>query len=141
MTKNIKLMAYLQCKTEELNAEFPKYREVTNEVFSQINCLLNIDFGGMPDNRVYRYYLDSFKDIIIFLFSKDVTKVYLRSFFKSLNTPIVIQQLTKFSKNNSIRIQNLMNYFVDSCVSTWQWCNDNKNTILENIIKNIDSRY
>lgn len=79
-TKSV-LKAYLECEKNKLNSEFPKYEEITTDLFQKVYEFLNVDFEDLSDNRVYRCFLDSFKEIICFAFDKDVSKAYLRNFF------------------------------------------------------------
>ena len=106
------LMTYLKCEKENLISEFPKNEETTTILFEKVFDFLSTDFDEMSDNKVYRCFLVSFREIICIAFDKDVSKVYLRQFFKIMNNDIFLTYLSNHSKSRAKDIKNIMNRFV-----------------------------
>lgn len=140
MNAKNELLAYLECEKEMLNAEFPQNAEITANLFQKVYDFFNVDFTELTDNRVYRCFLQSFKEIIGFAFEKDVSKKYLRYCFKSLNKEIVVGFLVKQAKSREKDIRFAMTWFYDSFVATWQWCDNNKKRVLAEIMSWINSQ-
>lgn len=132
------LMTYLKCEKENLISEFPKNEETTTILFEKVFDFLSTDFDEMSDNKVYRCFLVSFREIICIAFDKDVSKVYLRQFFKIMNNDIFLTYLSNHSKSRAKDIKNIMNRFVHFFINSWQEYNDNKDRVLDEIIGLID---
>lgn len=129
---------YLECEKNKLNSEFSKYEETTADLFQKVYEFLSVDFEGLSDNRVYRCFLDSFKEIICLAFDRDVSKAYLRNFFKFMNNDIIVGYLANHAKSRAKNIKNIMDRFVNIFVTSWQWCDNDKDRVLEEIISLID---
>ncbi len=138
MSINPKLMTYLECEKENLNSEFPKNQETTTLLFEKVFDFLSTDFDEMSDNKVYRCFLISFREIIFIAFDKDVSKVYLRQFFKIMNNDIFLTYLSNHAKSRAKDIKFVMNRFVHFFITSWQGYNDNKDRVLDEIIGLID---
>ena len=132
------LMTYLKCEKENLISEFPKNEETTTILFEKVFDFLSTDFDEMSDNKVYRCFLVSFREIICIAFDKDVSKVYLRQFFKIMNNDIFLTYLSNHSKSRAKDIKNIMNRFVHFFINSWQGYNDNKDIMLDEFIGLID---
>ena len=140
MTTKVELTTYLEREQAIVNAEFPKYQETTVELFDRVYTFFDIDFDELTDNRVYRCFLNSFKEIICFAFDADVSKVYLRCLFKGLNNEIIVGYLGSYAKSRARDIQFAMDRFLGFFIATWQGCNDDKERVLAHIVDFIDSR-
>ena len=132
-----KCLTYLELEKIKLNEEFPKYATVTQELFIRVSDYVNEDFDGISDNRVYRLFLDNLKDITRYAFNSDVSKAYMRSFFKKLDNKNVVEYLTCIMKTKSTDISNIMKGLVYFFVY-WQDSDNRKNNKLEEIIKYVD---
>lgn len=130
-------LAYLEFEKIKLNEKFPKYETVTQELFVQVSDFVNSDFDGISDNKIYRLFLDKLKDITRYAFNSDVSKAYMRSFFKKLNNKNVVEYLTCIMKTKSIDISDIMKRFVNFFVY-WQDSDNTKDKKLEEIIKLVD---
>lgn len=133
------LESYLECEMIMLNTEFPKFKDTTADLFQKSYEFISDDFDGLSDNCVFRLFLDSFKEIICFAFERDVSKAYLRSFFKIMNNEIIIAHIGNYAKSRLNDIKNVMFVFVNSFTTSWQGYDNNKERVLEEIVKSIDS--
>ena len=130
-------LSYLEIEKIKLNEEFPKYESVTEELFVQVSDFMNNDFDDISENKIYRFFLDKLKDITFYAFDRNVSKAYMRSFFKKLNNKNVVEYLTSIMKTKSIDISNIMKRFVNFFVY-WQDSDNTKDKKLEEIIKLLD---
>ena len=108
-----KCLIYLEFGKNKLNEEFPKCETVTQELFVQVSDFVNNDFDGISENKIYRLFLDKLKDITRYGFNSNVSKAYMRSFFKMLNNKNVVEYLTCIMKTKSTDISNIMKRFVN----------------------------
>ena len=132
------LITYLECEKENLVSEFPKNEETTTLLFEKVFDFLSTAFDEMSDNKVYRCFLLFFREIICIAFDKDVSKVYLRQFFKIMNNDIFLIYLSNHAKSREKDIKNIMNRFVHFFITSWQGYDNNKDRILDEIIGLID---
>ena len=130
-------LTYLEFEKIKLNEEFPKYATVTQELFIRVSDFVNEDFDGISDNRVYRLFLDTLKDVIRYAFNSDVSKAYMRNFFKKLDNKNVVEYLASIMKTKSTDVSNIMKGLVYFFVY-WQDSDNTKNNKLEEIIKYVD---
>lgn len=130
-------LSYLEIEKVKLNEEFPKYESVTEELFIQVSDFMDNDFDDISENKIYRFFLDKLKDITFYAFDRNVSKAYMRSFFKKLNNKNVVEYLTSIMKTKSIDISNIMKRFVNFFVY-WQDSDNTKDKKLEEIIKLLD---
>lgn len=138
MNTKVELMAYLEQEKAKVNTKFPKYEKTTAELFEQVYAFFDIDFDELTDNRVYRCFLGSFKEIICFAFETDASKAYLHCFFQSLNNEIVVGYLGSYAKSRAQDIRSVMNRFLHFFVTSWQGYNDDKEKVLGRILYLID---
>ena len=136
--KNSQLITHLKHEKKKLNFEFPKNEKTTDSLFEKLYEFLENDFEEMSDNRVYRCFLTSFKEIICFAFEEDVSKAYLRCFFKCLNHEDFVAYLAKYSKSRANDIRFIMKRFSHFFVSSWQGYGDDKKQVLKEIVFLID---
>ena len=130
-------LSYLEFEKVKLNEEFPKYESVTEELFVQVSDFMNNDFDDISENKIYRFFLDKLKDITFYAFDRNVSKAYMRSFFKKLNNENVVEYLTSIMKTKPIDISNIIKRFVNFFVY-WQDSDNTKDKKLEEIIKLLD---
>lgn len=140
MYTKVELIAYLEQEKVKVNTEFPKYEKTTAELFERVYAFFDVDFEELPDNRVYRCFLGSFREILCFAFETDVSKAYLRCLFKSLNNEIVVGYLGSCAKSRAKDIRFVMDRFLGLFIATWQGYNDDKRRVQEDIIRFIDYR-
>ena len=139
MNKKADLIVHLEQGITRLNVEFPQNEQTTTILFRFVFDFLDADFEEMTDNRVYRYFLTSFKELICCAFEMGVSKSYLRCLFKHLNNNIFVGYLGNYAKTRANDIQLVMDRFVDFFVATWQGCGNDRNRVLNNIVNSIDN--
>ena len=139
MNKKTDLIVYLEQGIHKLNAEFPKNEQSTSALFQKVVDFLDADFEEMTDNRIYRYFLTSFKELICFAFEEGVSKSYLRSFFKHLNNQLFVGYLGNYAKTRANNIRSVMDQFVGFFIATWQGFDDDRNKVLNHIVCSIDN--
>ena len=134
------LESYLEYEMIKLSTEFPKFKDTTADLFQKLYEFISDDFDGISDNRVFRLFLDHFKEIVCFAFGRGVSKAYLRHFFKMMNNEIIITHIGNYAKSRLNDIKNVIYILVNSFTTSWQGYDDNKERVLEEIVKLIDSR-
>ncbi len=129
--------SYLECGENKLNSEFPNCGEVTKALFQKTHDFLNIDFEGLSDNRIYRYFLSNFNEMICLAFEKNASQKYMRSFFEIMSSEQFVEFLTNKAKSKAKDIQflieRLWNFFVYAQYGF-------NNSLLEEIISYIDGQ-
>ena len=130
-------LTYLENEKIKLNEEFPKCETVTEELFIQVMDFVNDDFDGISENKIYRLFLDNLKDITRYAFECNLSKTYMRSFFKKLNNKHLIEHLSGVMKTKSTDVSNVLKRFVNFFVY-WQDSECTKHKKLEEIIKLVD---
>ena len=138
MNISTELKSYFECEKEKLNSEFQKNKETTEELFAKVYDFLSIDFDELSDNRVYRCFLNSFKGIICFAFEQDLSKAYLRYFFKIMNDEMILKYLSIYSKSKAKEIRFIMSRFECFFIYSWQGYGNDKDKVLEEIMNFID---
>ena len=138
MNKKTDLIIYLEQGINKLSVEFPKNEQSTSALFQKVVDFLNTDFEEMTDNCIYRYFLTSFKELIGFAFETGVSKSYLRCFFKYLNNQLFIGYLGNYAKTRANDIRLVMDRFVNFFITSWQGCNNDRKSVLNNIVCSID---
>ena len=138
MNKKADLIVHLEQGITKLNAEFPQNQQSTTRLFRLVFDFLDADFAEMTDNRVYRYFLTSFKELICCAFETGVSKSYLRCLFKHLNNNVFVGYLDNCAKTRAHDIQLVMDRFVDFFITSWQGYDNDRNRVLNNIVNSID---
>lgn len=102
--------------TMQININFPSNEELTNFLFSQINEFICTDFDGIPENKVFRLFLNTIKEMIEFSFKNNASKSYLRNTFKAINNKLLIEIFTNImpKRINDVKfiLSRLINFFV-----------------------------
>ena len=138
MNEKTDLLIHLEQGIIKLNVEYPENKESTTTLFQMIFNFLETDFEDMTDNRIYRYFLTSFKELIYFAFEMGVSKSYLRCLFRHLNNKVFISYLGNYAKTRANDIRLVMARFVDFFVTTWQGVDHDRKRVLNNIVCSID---
>lgn len=125
-------LSYLQTEKIKLSEEFLKHKLITEELFVKIIDFVNIDFEGIPENKIYRCFLEMLKDIIHYAFDNNASKAYMRSFFKRINNKCVLEYLRGLMKGKSVEIKNIINSLINFFVY-WQVCDSTRKEIIERI--------
>ena len=101
---------------ENIDKEFPKYENLTEDIFEKLTDFANEDFEGISDNKRYRYFLDLCRDILTEAFERDAQKSYLRMVFKALKNEDISKYFSRVmqSRSNNFKfvIDRLWNAFV-----------------------------
>ncbi len=126
-------LAYLEIEKTKLVEEFPKYKPVTEELFSMVIDFICSDFEGVPENKIYRSFLTMMKDIIYYAFDNGSSKIYMRTFFKVLNNSFLTDYIVNLVKSKSSDIKAVMNRFVNFFVY-WQNSDNTRDRKLNEII-------
>ena len=121
-----------------MNIDFPQNGQSTTMLFRLVLDFLDADFAEMTDNRIYRYFLASFKELICCAFETGVSKSYLRCLFKHLNNNVFVGYLGNYAKTRANDIQLVMDRFVDFFIASWQGCDNDRKRVLNNIVCSID---
>ena len=138
MNRKTDLIVYLEQGITKLNIDFPQNGQSTTMLFRLVLDFLDADFAEMTDNRIYRYFLASFKELICCAFETGVSKSYLRCLFKHLNNNVFVGYLGNYAKTRANDIQLVMDRFVDFFIASWQGCDNDRKRVLNNIVCSID---
>ncbi len=102
--------------TMQINIDFPSNEELTNFLIAQINEFICTDFDGIPENKVFRLFLNTIKEMIEFSFKNNASKSYLRNIFKAINNKLLIEIFTNImpKRINDVKfiLRRLINFFV-----------------------------
>ena len=71
------------------------------------------DFNGVSENKIFRIFLNTFKDVIEFSFQNDASKSYMRTSFKKLNNKKFLDYLSVYMPAKSTVIKFIMDRFVN----------------------------
>ena len=138
MKVNSELRLFLEKNKNDINAAFPNYTAVTEELFAKIYTILGEDYDGMSDNCVYRSLLNCLKEIINYIFEQNLSKKYMRSIFKILDDNKVINCFSNNAKSRAKDIKTLLNRLVNHFTISWQGWDNDRNKSLKYAIDIID---
>ena len=124
-------------KKNKLNEVYANNASVTEELFLMFNNFIYDDYDGISENKIYRLFLESLKEMISYSFDCAVSKSYLRSYFKILNNKNVVGLLASVMKTKTTDIENIMKRLVNLFVY-WQNSEVTKEKKLTEIIGLID---
>ncbi len=130
-------LSYSENAKIELNKAFPQNKQQIEILFKRISDFLNDDYKGISDNKIYRLYLCLLKDLIIISFENNVSKSFMRSFFKRLENKIVIDYLSSLTKKQILDFNSPLDRLVNEFVY-WQDSDHNKELKLNHWINLID---
>ncbi len=140
MATSPELTAYLDSKRIEIDAEFPKHKETTAELFSKASDLFCIEPADMSDNRAFRYILTSLRELVCYAFEAGVSKAYLRLFFKALNSETIVSCLADCSKSRAKDIRYVMDRLLSYFTYSWQgYREENRDLVLMDVLSFIDN--
>ena len=139
LSANLELKSFLEHEENNLNKRFPKHQQITMNLFHKVREFLDADFERFSDNRVYRYLLDTFRDIIYYAFDNGVSKSCLLAFFKILNKETVAKPLCYYAKSRAKDIEFILNRLLLFFTFTWQGVDNDRAKVLEEIVSFIDS--
>ena len=101
-------LEYLSYEKNKLNEVYANNASVTEELFLMFNNFIYDDYDGISENKIYRLFLESLKEMISYSFDCAVSKSYLRSYFKILNNKNVVGLLASVMKTKTTDIENIM---------------------------------
>lgn len=110
----------IKSEQENINKEFPKYKNLTNNVFERITDFANEDFEGVSDNKRYRCFLDLCRDILTTAFEQDAQKSYLRMVFKTLKNEDISKYFSCVMQSRSKDFQVVRDGLVIRFITSWQ---------------------
>ena len=129
---------YLYEEKSKLINDFPKFENTTKEIFTKLLEFINTDFNGVSENKIYRKFLITFKEIICCAFENNASKAYMQSLFIKINNKKVSNYLISLTKTNYQSICNILKRFVNLFVY-WQNSEQTKEFKLNEILNLIDS--
>ena len=113
MATNKDCILYLDDIKAQLIEEFPTNKELTEKNFLMVYNFVCTDFNGVSENKIFRIFLNTFKDVIEFSFQNDASKSYMRTIFKKLNNKKVLDYLSVYMPAKSTVIKFIMDRFVN----------------------------
>lgn len=135
-----KCIAAIKTEQENINKEFPKYENLTDDIFEKITDFANEDFDGITDNKRFRCFLDLCKNILITAFEQDAQKSYLRMVFKALKNEDISKYFSYIMQSNAEQMKVITEGLVIRCISSWQWMVPyDKERMLDCFLKYLDN--
>lgn len=113
MATNKDCILYLDDIKAQLIEEFPTNKELTEKIFLMVYNFVCTDFNGVSENKIFRIFLNTFKDVIEFSFQNDASKSYIRTIFKKLNNKKFLDYLSVYMPAKSTAIKFIMDRFVN----------------------------
>lgn len=113
MATNKDCILYLDDTKAQLIEEFPTNKELTEKIFLMVYNFVCTDFNGVSENKIFRIFLNTFKDVIEFSFQNDASKSYMRTIFKKLNNKKFLDYLSVYMPAKSTVIKFIMDRFVN----------------------------
>ena len=129
-------LLYLDSAKSRLINDFPNNKELTDDLFIKVYNFVDTDFQGVSENKVFRIYLNTLKEVVELAFQKDASKSYMRNVFKQLNNEKLFDYLSIYINKKSTDVKFLMNKLVNFFV--YQDTTRQKESILNEIIEFID---
>ncbi len=130
-------ITFLNDERNKLINEFEKLDELTKKVFLSLIELSDKDLDSISENRRFRVFLTTFKEIIVMCFENHATKSYMRSLFKHLNNKNILAFYMELVPSRSTEIKQIMEIFVVFFVY-WQDPETTKENKLQEILRRID---
>ena len=131
-------LLYVETAMAEYSNEFSDKEDLIHSLSVIFSDFLNEDYDGLTENRIYRLYLDTLKEIIITAFENDASKSLLRGFFKILNNKKVTDYLSSLAKSKSSDIKFLLERLYTEFVY-WAESDITKDNKLNKLIDLIES--
>ena len=131
-------LLYVETAMTEYSNEFSDKEDLIHSLSVIFSDFLNEDYDGLTENRIYRLYLDTLKEIIITAFENDASKSLLRGFFKILNNKKVTDYLSSLAKTKSIDIKYQLHRLYNEFVY-WAESDTTKDNKLNKLIDLIES--
>ena len=113
MTVLEEFTAYLDKKTAEIIKDFPALKALTLRLTDKIKDFTEEDFEGVNENKVYRIFLDTVREIVNISIEENATKSYMRSFFKALDSKEVHKALTPFMQSKAEKVKSITDRMVN----------------------------
>ena len=79
--------------------EYPDKEDIINSISAIFSDFVSEDYEGITENRIYRLFLNTLKEILNTAFENNCSKSFLRSFFKRLNNKNVNAYLSSLAKS------------------------------------------
>ncbi len=135
-----KCIAAIKTEQENINKEFPKYENLTDDIFEKITDFANEDFDGITDNKRFRCFLDLCKNILTTAFEQDAQKSYLRMVFKALKNEDISKYFSYIIQSNAEQMKVITDGLVIRCTYSWQWMVPyDKERMLAEFLKYLDN--
>ena len=138
MSLKSECLLYFETAMTEYGKEFPDKEDLVNGLSAIFSDFLSEDYDGLTENRIYRLYLNTLKEIINTAFESDASKSFLRGFFKILNNKKIIAYLSSLAKTKSADIKYQLHRLYTEFVY-WAESDTTKESKLQKLIDLIDS--
>ncbi len=138
MNTKYECLTYLKNEAAELNKSFQKNEQITEELFNIFIGFIDEDYEYITDNKTYRLFLKTIKEIVIKAFENNASKSFMRVFFKKLNNKAVINYLSDIAPKQTANFKNSLARLVSEFVY-WQESDHKKELKLNYLISIIDS--
>jgi len=131
-------LSYLRNAKSELDNDSPENGQLTDSLFAIFSDFVSSDYKGVSDNKIYRLYLYTLKEILNVAFENNASKSFMRSFFKKLNTKVITDYLSSLSRSHSSDFKNTLSRMVTEFVY-WQESDHKKELKLNHLTELIDN--
>jgi len=138
MSSTTDCLAYLKNAQSELDNKFPENKQLTDSLFAIFSDFVSSDYEGASDNKIYRLYLCTLKEILNIAFENNASKSYLHCFFKKMNTKVITDCLSSLSNSHSSDFKNILSRMVTEFVY-WQESDHKKELKLNHLTELIDN--
>ncbi|MBQ6931735.1 MAG: hypothetical protein IJN38_06340, partial [Clostridia bacterium] len=105
MSLKSECLLYFESAMTEYRKEYPDKEDIINSVSAIFSDFVSEDYEGITENRIYRLFLNTLKEILNTAFENNCSKSFLRGFFKILNNKKVTDYLSSLAKTKSIDIK------------------------------------
>ena len=100
---------FLNTLSAQLNINYPDKEDLTKHLLSKIKDFIETDFKGISENKIFRNFLITLREIIEFAFENKTTKSYLRIIFKTFNNDIILNELNRIMPSKEKNINFVLN--------------------------------
>lgn len=113
MTVLEEFTAYLDKKTAEIIKDFSAFEALTLRLADKIKDFAEEDFEGVNENKVYRIFLDTVREMVEISIEEKASKSYLRCFWKVLDSKVAHKALTPFMQSKAEKVKSITDRMVN----------------------------
>lgn len=138
MSLKSECLLYFESAMTEYRKEYPDKEDIINSISAIFSDFVSEDYEGITENRIYRLFLNTLKEILNTAFENNCSKSFLRGFFKILNNKKVTDYLSSLAKTKSIDIKYQLHRLYNEFVY-WAESDTTKDNKLNKLIDLIES--